>query len=348
MHCLERNERIEGVDVVRGIAAISVVLIHSFILPAEFSEVSFFVRMIFARFAVPFFFIVSGYFYARGVSCSDANQQFKKSFLRLSSLYIFWTVIHFLNPNFHEISQYGFVGFYSLKAIELIDSKGWLWLFFVGPTPHLWFFVALVSVIVIFHVLRFHRNIHVGLVVSFLVYSAGVLNGPYRNTPIGINLHFNTSYFIFPGMFTFSLGYFFFKEKLRWYSFSSVWGFLLFSLGMVLHFGEGFYLESWYGVKFHHDYLFSTFLMGVGAFVFGCCKAKINREHFGVRLGGYSLGIYLLQSLVVCRLGKFFDLLHIGDRVGQVVAPFFIVLFAVLVTHLMRRLFPKPMVSVII
>ena len=80
-----------GLDIFKYIAACLVVILHVVEIEDIFATG---VVYICTRFAVPFFFIASGYLFYRGLASSNVPSNYLKKYLKkLIILFIFWGVI---------------------------------------------------------------------------------------------------------------------------------------------------------------------------------------------------------------------------------------------------------------
>lgn len=122
-----------SIDMFRLLFAVYVVAIHS--TPAFLDNFPFLSLTISSalRFAVPFFFMVSGYYFFKNAN----NVTFKYMFTyvkRIVIIYFFWSCLYFV-INFIKWGHTSIVGF----AIDCIYS-----VFLTGSYYHLWYFPALI------------------------------------------------------------------------------------------------------------------------------------------------------------------------------------------------------------
>lgn len=276
----------------RGLAAFAVLLIHFCPFPHPIYDFA----QLLIRFAVPFFFLISGYFFIQGVEARGFNQQTRQTLVRLSKLYGLWWLIYFLFPSSAEIRAKGFVGMFVQRWEKV--SAGLETLVFYGPTTHLWFFPSLMcAVAASAFVLRFIPK-NLGLVLAVIVYIVGVLGGSYSRSKIGIILPISARHLFFFSLLPFYAGVMLHKNQ--WKSLSA--GLLLFCLGAIGHFFECLNLELKYGVPMAaNDYVFSTVLMAVGAF-FLSLEWQPRKNGALAHLGRLSGGIFLIHILILQRL----------------------------------------------
>jgi peptidoglycan/LPS O-acetylase OafA/YrhL len=186
--------------------------------------------MTLARLAVPGFFAISGYFaYKRG----DSPQRYLDNFLKCLKIALLalavLTIIH--------IAMAGF-GWYE-KHLDM--DYVWKFLFFNAPPSEfaipLWFLFALSYVHLLYYfILKIFRSDRVILVLSIVVYVAGLFIGPYEsfgNLPI----HFDHN-FLIPGLTFFSVGYFLHKYQTRFMAWPAKAKTKFISLSLLAYFTE--------------------------------------------------------------------------------------------------------------
>lgn len=141
--------RIQSIDTFRIFAIIAVISLHT--TPFHISEGSSIYRYLDvlinqgARFAVPFFFVLSGYFYARKIkSGSEITPTTINLLKRLGAIWLFFTIIYILPYDFFSAFEYGVIGpakviYWNLRKI-VNDPVEFI---FEGSKVHLWFLVSL-------------------------------------------------------------------------------------------------------------------------------------------------------------------------------------------------------------
>ena len=334
--------RILGIDTIRAVAALAVVLIHIFPTPSNAGFLKIIVTQA-ARFAVPFFFVGSGFFYAQRIHNGvSPKQALKKSMKRLVPVYFFWSLLYFFNPPIETIFRVGVDVVYRDRLIQLFSNFQNAIL--VGPGSHLWFFVSLILAIITFHLLAGYRKRKIIITLAIFLYIVGVMGKAYILTPIGLNLHINTRNFIFFSMLPFTLGYYLYRTEGKWKSF--YFGLLLWVGGTILHFSEIVMLQKVYGMPMiRQNYVFSTVIMGIGAFVVGRSNLSFLKWRFSVKLGTLSLGIYAGHILIACRLHLIKKFIT-SDFVWMIIAPLLVFVSAAFLSYLLSKIsFTKRFVS---
>ena len=304
----EKKPRLQDVDFFRFVAVIAVVIIHAkpFMGLAEESHGVYpYVYILFdqmSRFAVPFFFVVSGYFW--GLSVGKSNKPVDKAFKsanRILMILAFWSLIYIFSPDFGCLYEKGLQCLsldFRADLTALIETP--LEVFIKVMTSHLWFLWSLASAMLITGVLVRLKMKKTLLILSIGLYAIGVLAMAYTNTPIGFSMGFNTRNGPFFALFPFVLGYFLSHRErhIGWMKH----GALLFLAGMVVHFAEisllYFRFETWPAL----DYVFSTWAMGYGLAMMAL-SGRINFVHTSlggiIHLGKQTLGIYAAHRLFV-------------------------------------------------
>lgn len=291
----QKNYSIESI---RFIAAFAVICIHYFY--PKHKELGLIVNQ-WARFAVPFFFVASGYFLGEKLKVNDKPIIYWNFIKKLLILYVGWQLIHFLiiPTIWDEIYLRGFLKAYKKQLFSVIHQR-WDLLLFRGWSQHLWFFFSLAQTAILFFLFRTKR-IYWFVGVGAILWIVGALTKAYAKSTLGINVqtlglpkNFNTNNLIFFSSLPFGLGLLLSIKSIR---FSLIGSLIILLAGYALH-----SLEIWYlgqiKLKQRVDYVFSTFLIGVGAFLVGLARFKpLDWKMLG-SLGKYSLGIYAMHIIV--------------------------------------------------
>lgn len=163
-----------SIDALRTIAAFSVVAIHTVPFEQIYPNFTFALTNIFGRFAVPFFFIVSGYLY--GLRLQAATCVWPVLRRRLSYLirvYLLWSLVY----RMYQIFVEGHRIYFARWAVKNFFIN----LFFNGIQYHLWYMAALIMAVAA--ITLYHR--YLGgrrwplVVVALLLYGIGVMGDTY-------------------------------------------------------------------------------------------------------------------------------------------------------------------------
>jgi surface polysaccharide O-acyltransferase-like enzyme len=295
-------KRIISVDVMKVVAIISVIMIHTtpfYDMPLEndfYKYISFFMNQI-PRFAVPFFFIISGYFWGYKIQKGTPVMQLSMKMLkRLSIIFICWSVIYILPYNVSSIFSYGILGPFRIvhdNIAYLIENP--LNLIFEGTKIHLWFLVSLASALIIASLFIKNQWEKSLIFVSIILYIFGLLAKAY--TSVGIAIEFNTRNGPFFSTIFFTIGYILskYKHQKKWF----FYGILLFIVGLILHLSEVYVIWKYLEGSSRQDYVVGTLFMGTGISIAALSNHPVLRITPLARLGKYVLGIYVIHYLFV-------------------------------------------------
>jgi len=97
-----------------------------------------------SRFAVPFFFVISGYFWGTKIKGSVSVASVSISIAkRICLIFAAWSVIYALPYNISSIFEHGLLGSITVAYCNLINlSKDPVTLMMQGTKVHLWFLIA--------------------------------------------------------------------------------------------------------------------------------------------------------------------------------------------------------------
>lgn len=329
--------RIYSVDVFRLFAILSVIAIHT--IPFQslahsdstvYTTLYFGINQI-ARFAVPFFFIVSGYFWAVKIRNGKPPIQTSLAMMkRIITILIAWNLIYLLPYNLAGFYEHGLLGPFKMaywKATGLIENPHYLLL--QGSKVHLWFLVGLlISTLIATIFIAFNRPF---LLLFFAIglYVIGVLSKGYSDTPVGLEFDFNTRNGPFLGTLFFVMGYFLagYSPKPKWiYA-----GMALFLSGLVMQASEVYLIWLFFGSSLEQDYVFGTTLIGLGAAIIALSNHPILQIRSLGKIGAMTLGVYAIHYIFVDWLRPLDQLLrHPLWEIGYVLLVFILSIAAVL------------------
>lgn len=313
------RERITGVDFGRFVAVVAVVFIHA----RDGAPIASPLEMA-ARFAVPFFFVVAGFFFSHG---SDSFWRAAvKVLLRLLVPFAFWILVYLMwfRP--------GPEAFSSLKFWAKLFIEG-------GPAYHLWFLLSLsLCSILLLALLRLRASLAVLAGSAIALYGIGLAFGAYYGLLLRTDdvFFWNTRNGPFFGLPFMVVGYLI--AKTRWRPGLAVSG-LIFVLGGLVHLGEALMLQR-LGYSSAQDQLVGTAAYGVGFFLLVRHLPDWPAVACGARLGRYSLGIYathLLILLMLVELGRAGYFLDSGTNLGELTLVASVAILSTLVAVAMGR-----------
>ena len=144
-----------------------------------------------SRFAVPFFFLASGYFLHSKIQ--TANKLCLFFFDRtkyLLKIYFIWCLIYiFISFDWNSIAEHGYLKMIYWKIMHIAHHP--IRALFKGTAPHLWFLPSLITSLGVVLAI-YHFNKRWILPITLLLYVSGVLGGAYEHTAIGFTLPFDT------------------------------------------------------------------------------------------------------------------------------------------------------------
>jgi len=298
--------RLLAVDTMRFLAIIAVIIIHTCPFrdltlehdARQYNLLGVFLNQL-ARFGVPFFFTISGYFWGLKVrGGTPVVSILAQTAKRLLLVLVAASVIYALPYNITAIFEYGALG----------PIKVWNWhlhdlasnperILFEATNQHLWFLIALLWAVAIATVFVYFRRVRYLVAVAVILYVFGILALAYEKTPVGIAFPFYTLQGPFFSTLFFVTGYILsgYPPQAKWLRLGVV-----FTLaGFAIHFSEAFLLWKWWQIRPFHHYLFGTVLIGLGVSMITLSDPPALRIKVLAKAGRYTLGIYVIHYIFV-------------------------------------------------
>lgn len=176
------------VDVLRLFFAVLVMMIHTMAFQSINEDLRIATSMGICRLAVPFFFIVTGYFLYNRI---QSQKEPKSTLKRLLILYVTWVLIEI-------IALFPFVLSSLNMPIRILIQR----LLFIGITGSLWYISSLIITIFIIAPLLKKDKIVLLLIAGFILYlfgtSGDTYNGLYENTMLNPLIKGYTGIFFLP------------------------------------------------------------------------------------------------------------------------------------------------------
>lgn len=245
------------------------------------------------RFAVPFFFILSGYLIQPKLSTSPFNT-LKHYSSPLIKIWLVWSLLCLAMPfNWQRVATDGY----------LAERTGyWNWLtqnplnaLMEGGMVHLWFIPALVIAVAITAIIIHFNKSSLLIPVAVILYAYGVMGGSYQ-TLTEVWTPFFTRNGPFFSTLMVVIG---FELRRRNISLSSTKSLLLLIVGLIIHFSEAYWLTK-FDIPFNlHDFLIGTPLIGIGLFLFLLSKPNLGNHPITFKLSKHVLGIYVCHLLFI-------------------------------------------------
>jgi len=332
--------RIISIDFFRCLAVFAVIMIHTkpFMLDL-FRDPSYRLpEYLFnqpPRFAVPFFFVTSGYFlaqkYAKAAVQSTVCLTYAK---RLLFLLVAWSLIYLLLPSdWAALMKVGYVEHTLNKIRRLIDSP--LLLFLEGGRVHLWFLSSLICGVVLLTLFSQGGHLRALVVCSTLLFVVGLLGSSYSLTPLGLHLPFYPRNGPFLSMICLTIGFLIYQNR-QHIRLSPLQAGMIAAFGMALHVFETLVLWWAFAVPMvAHDFLIGSVVCAAGILLFALSSPDFGRKT-GLHIPGqYTLGIYLSHLLFVDLLGPITPWLEL--HLWQILLPLMSFLLAYASTVVLSR-----------
>jgi surface polysaccharide O-acyltransferase-like enzyme len=258
--------RNHGLDIGRGIAAVSIVFLHTFNqrdIPYDIGEIG--VAMM--RWAVPFFFIVSGYLMNRAGAFEVSRAQIVKM------LRLFLTACLIFLPYFVIFGGWRRAG---------IDTL------FLGTAHHLWFLTALPLGLVVLTAMQAHRHRALATVLSIVllaayVYAAWLAAAEPRQhgTLLAVTRHLSAIPFLWLGW------------MMRAHGTPPAWPLML--VGVAMTYIEGATGQDGFASR---EIYTGSALFAVGFFAW-VSRLSVAHSPLVDALSGLSLTVYILHPLFI-------------------------------------------------
>lgn len=296
--------RIESVDVVRVIAILAVIAIHTTPFETEGAPLGTAFDLatqvnLLARFAVPFFFVVSGFFW--GTKIHGGNriaESSKKMSKRILTIFGAWSLIYLLPFNPATIAEQGSFGFVKIVYWNLSSiANDPIRFLFQGSSVHLWFLIGLLCCVAISAVLVAYNRVNLLIGLSIVLYAIGLFGKAYSDTPLGIHVDFNTRNGPFFGLVFFVSGYVLSSRQPHDSWFTKGLGLLL--TGYIVQFAELQFLHDRFGTSLLQDYTIGTYFLGLGSALMALSNVTFLRVRGLGSIGSFVLGIYAIHLIFV-------------------------------------------------
>lgn len=285
-----------GIDLMKFLGALLVIVIHTEPLSSYNSVIDFYLDYALARVAVPFFFLTSGYLFFRKMKepleDGQADRQVLFRYLkRILQIYLVWSVIYL---PVHLYDLYRLKDFGVESVLELLLNYPFNFLFY-GSYEHLWYLPALIASVALVYFLLKHLSVGKIVAMASAFYAAGALGDGWYNLVTGmsdylrvileayLNIYKTTRSGLFSAFLLVALGAFIALRKVR-----IKWVLLPLAASLVLLYAESRFINM-HGFARGYDVMFSV--VPVAFFLF----------HFllGLRLKDRPVYRYLRDSSIL-------------------------------------------------
>jgi surface polysaccharide O-acyltransferase-like enzyme len=288
---LPSGDRMQSVDVFRVLAIAAVIALHT--APHAGPDavgLRFDARTLcdqLERFAVPLFFMLSGYFWAG--RCHDATACWPAAAAlarRVLVLFVAWSVLYFLIT----VAAAGWQA--ATRPLPGLPT-----LLLQGTRVHLWFLPALALAALVSGALLARRLERTLVVLALALYAVGLAGKAYADTVFGFHTHVNLR-----NGLCFSLVMFVTGIRLRRLGPRPAWrrlGPALALGGLALQLAEVAWLHARHGTNMAQDFVLGTWFYGLGMTMLALSNPAPLRFPRLAGLGPLVLGIYASHFLFV-------------------------------------------------
>lgn len=330
--------RISSIDFFRFIAVLAVICIHTKpfmqdLFPDSSYRLAEYVFNQPPRFAVPFFFMTSGYFLAPKLMVSQGRWLVAAHYCkRLFFILVAWSILYTLLPSdWLALNSASYPQVVAAKVKNLLASP--FLLLFEGAKVHLWFLPALICGVALLSLLTARGQSGPLVVVAGLLFLFGLLGGSYRVTPFGLHPPFITRDGPFLSTICLAIGY---LLSLRRPNLSAGQALAVAVAGLALHIAESWVLWKTFAIPMHHhDFLIGTVIGAAGLLMFALAVPDFGRPGNLHSLGQYTLGVYLCHYLFVDVFGPLTYLFEL--HLWQLTFPLLVFWLSVAVTKALSR-----------
>lgn len=308
-------ERIRSVDTFRVLAIVAVIALHT----ARYAgpdavgvglDAATLLNQL-ERFAVPVFFIVSGYFWAQ--KCLAPREHLVRALVvarRVLLIYLAWALVYLAVAALGALWADGPGG--PLRQLVHARQTGRLGLarvFLEGGTIHLWFLPALACALLASGTLLALGMWRLLMLLAILLFAIGLAGGAYAPTPLGFHARLNLRDGPFFSLIFFVTGIALARRRLP----ATPWpGLALALAGLALQLLEVRWLHARWGAHLVQDYVAGTWLYGLGMGMLALSDAPPLRTPALASLGPLVLGIYASHYLFVDLLRPLDEAWHGG------------------------------------
>lgn len=249
-----------------------------------------------ARFAVPLFFLISGYLIQPKLTATPLST-LKSYAIPLLKIWLVWSILSLLMPfNFQVVAEHGYLaerqGYWGYLGQAPLNSL------LEGGLVHLWFIPALIiAVAIVALCLHFQRRSWL-VPIAVLLYLYGVLAGSYQPLTEIASPFFTRNGPFFSTLFV-VIGFVIRDKNL---SLSPVKALALVIIGIAIHFGQAWSLMKFDIVFNSHDFLFGTEIWATGMFLLLLCFPNWGNHAVTFALSRYVLGVYVCHLLIIILL----------------------------------------------
>ncbi|KKI89358.1 hypothetical protein WQ54_26125 [Bacillus sp. SA1-12] len=301
-------DRNYAIDFIKFFAILAVVAIHT--VPKD-SIMGLFVLDNLSRFAVPFFFVTSGYLFGKKMKRAEKTfGYFKRYVFKILKLYVCWVIFYAIYDilllvfSSHDLQR---------EVMDYVKNFTLLNVLYYGKGTsgyQLWFLTALIWSITINYLFFKIKKIDILILVALVLNIIGLFGQSYS---IIYEFPLNTRDALFIGLFYTTLGFFFaLKLEQNVNHFSRKTSLTYISLFCILQVIEGFILEKLIGAKYG-EYFISTIFLTCFLFSYILTNKHLGKDMFITKIGANALGIYAIHVFFIDLVDKTLLFLHLNS-----------------------------------
>lgn len=287
-------ERNYAIDFIKFFAIVAVVIIHTF--PSN-HLLGFFFLDNFSRFAVPFFFMASGYLFGlKVIENPNSFSYFKRYLIKILKIYVCWLIFYMV----YDVLRIYISGSTIEKARYLKELTPMNILYYGQGTSgyQLWFVISLAWSIAVLYLFLKLRKITLLLILSLGLNIAGLFGQSYSmfyEIPLT-----TTRDALFIGLFYTTVGFWFAYGTafLPFRKLNKKTSMYLFCFFTAIQAAEGYLLEKVWSAK-HGEYFLSTIFLTLFLFSFAVQYKQLGKGLWITKIGGNGLGIYAIHVLFI-------------------------------------------------
>lgn len=302
-------ERIESLNTLKGLALFFVVYIHArgfFIGKSSQAEILGFLTHSTARFAVPVFFLISGYLFHIKINEKDSGKSYTEKYLKgIGKYYVIGSLIYFsIQSGVILFNQWAGLGLIQkVVSLNLLGVAGLLDFLYFGKavSNHLWFLPALFFSVLIVYAFHRKERLRELLILSAGLHLFGILANAYKVIDL-MPVPKNDALFF--GLFLTTVGFHIGKID-RERGLKDRDSFLFLSAAFVtglIHLGERILITAEVETLqpyFYGDYSLFTGFFAISIFLYALSKPDLGKNTVFNRYGEHTLWGYILHIMTI-------------------------------------------------
>lgn len=343
-----QKQRITSIDMFRVLAIFAVICIHTGFnanltyFTAEWEFIQYIPNHIF-RFAVPFFFMASGYFFGKKLQTTPASKVIRVYCRRFFLLFIAWSVFYSVVPTYfpltailHEGINFNYVDWLQKTPVSIMHLiyTSPIDVLFTGASFHLWFFPSLLFAYIVLSIFILTKQAKYALAFAVLLYVFGLIFGKYLGvvTTIHFPFWFNTRNGPYFSMLFVVIGWRIAQlKKIP----SCRQAIVLLVSGLLCQEAEAYVLWQFFSKDLLFDYLLGTVPFAMGIFILLLQNPYLGKNSVLQTIAPLVLGIYGIHVIVMSYINGLS--VYFTSGTWQFAYPMFIFIISIVVVRIFKR-----------